>query len=64
MIYPAIDKLLTKVGSKYLLVHVAARRSKDMLETKHYQMEQEKYKCKKNIGRALEEVMEDLIHIK
>lgn len=64
MIYPSIDKLLTKVGSKYLLVHVASRRSKEMTETKHYQMPEQKYKCDKNIGRALEEVMEDLIHIK
>ena len=60
MIYPSIDKILTKVGSKYLLVHVASRRA----EKKHYQMPQGKYKCDKNIGRALEEVMEDLIQIK
>lgn len=64
MIYPSIDKLLAKVGSKYLLVHVASRRAKEMIETKHYQMESKKYKCDKNIGRALEEVMEDLIVIK
>lgn len=64
MIYPSIDKILTKVGSKYLLVHVASRRSKEMTETNHYQMPKSKYKCHKNIGKALEEVMEDLIHIK
>lgn len=64
MIYPSIDKLLTKVGSKYLLVHVASRRAQEMAETKHYQMPESKYKCQKNIGRALEEVMEDLIQIK
>ena len=64
MIYPSIDKLLTKVGSKYLLVHVASRRAKEMTETKHYQMPESKYKWQKNIGRALEEVMEDLIQIK
>ena len=63
MIYPSIDKLLTKVGSKYLLVHVASRRAREMSETKHYQMPEAKYKCDKNIGRALEEVMEDLIKI-
>lgn len=63
MIYPSIDKLLTKVGSKYLLVHIAARRSKEISETKHYQMKEENYKSRKNIGRALEEVMEDLIQI-
>ncbi len=64
MIYPSIDKLLSKVGSKYLLVHVAARRAKEITETKHLQMPESKYKCKKSIGRALEEVMEDLIQIK
>jgi len=64
VIYPSIDKLLNKVGSKYLLVHIVARRSKDMTETKHYQMPESKYKCDKNIGRALEEVMEDLIQVK
>lgn len=63
MIYPSIDKLLSKVGSKYLLVHIAARRSKEISETGHLQMPESKYKCEKNIGRALEEVMEDLIHI-
>ena len=35
MIYPSIDKLLTKVGSKYLLVHIASRRAKEMTENKH-----------------------------
>lgn len=64
MIYPSIDKLLTKVGSKYLLVHVASRRAREIAETKHLQMPKGKYKCSKNIGMALEEVMEDLIHIK
>ena len=64
MIYPSIDKLLTKVGSKYLLVHLAAKRSMEIKETKHLQMPDEKYKCKKGIGRALEEVMEDLIQVK
>ncbi len=64
MIYPSIDKILTKVGSKYMLVHVASRRAREMTETGHFQMKQEDYKCKKNIGRAMEEIMEDLIKIK
>ena len=64
MIYPSIDKLLTKVGSKYLLVHVAARRAKEIAETGHLQMPESKYKFSKNIGIALEEVMEDLIQVK
>ena len=64
MIYPSIDKLLSKVGSKYLLVHIASRRAREIAETKHLQMEESKYKCDKNIGKALEEVLEDLIQIK
>lgn len=64
MIYPSIDKLLVKVGSKYLLVNLVARRSRQMETTEHYQMKENEYKSAKNIGRALEEVSKDLIHIK
>ena len=32
MIYPSIDKLLNQVGSKYLLVNIVAKRSKEMTE--------------------------------
>lgn len=64
MIYPSIDKILTKVGSKYLLVNLIAKRSKQMEVTEHYQMKENEYKSKKNIGRALEEVNNGLIHIK
>lgn len=64
MIYPSIDKILTKVGSKYLLVNLIAKRSKEMEVTEHYQMKENEYKSKKNIGRALEEVNNGLIHIK
>ena len=51
------------VDSKYALVYVVAKRSKEMTKTKHYQMAESKYKSSKNIGRALEEVYENLIHI-
>ena len=64
MIYPSIDKLLVKVGSKYLLVNLVAKRVKEMEITEHYQMKENEYKSSKNIGRALEEVTKDLIHIK
>lgn len=47
-----------------MLVHVASRRAIEISETKHLQMPEEKYKAKKNIGRAMEEIMEDLIQIK
>lgn len=63
MIYPSIDKLLNKVGSKYLLVNIVAKRSKEMTERNHYQMSENEYVSKKNIGRALEEISKDLIHI-
>ena len=63
MIYPSIDKLLTKVCSKYALVYIAAGRSKQMIETGYYQKEIKDYKSKKTIGRALEELNDDLIHM-
>lgn len=64
MIYPSIDKLLNIVDSKYQLVHIAARRSKNMTRTDYYQMPINKYVSSKNIGRALEEVAEGLIIVK
>lgn len=64
MIYPSIDKLLVKVGSKYLLVNLISKRVKEIEATEHYQMRENEYKSTKNIGRALEEVSKDLIHIK
>ncbi len=64
VIYPSIDKLLNVVDSKYQLVHISARRSKEMTATDHYQMKSNKYVSKKNIGRALEEIAENLITVK
>lgn len=63
MIYPSIDKILNTVGSKYILVHVASKRSKQMHDTIHYQMKENEYVSKKEIGRALEEVEKGLITI-
>ena len=64
MIYPSIDKLLNLINSKYELVHVAAARSYDIKHNGNLQMPKEKYKSKKNIGRALEEIVEGLVVIK
>ncbi len=64
MIYPSIDKLLTKVGSKYLLVNLVSKRAKEMHEKEYYQMKENEYVSSKDIGRALEEIAKDLIHIK
>ena len=63
MIYPSIDKLLNQVGSKYLLVNIVSKRAKEMDETSFYQMKENEYVSTKNIGRALEEVAKNLIHI-
>ena len=53
MLYPSIDKLLNIVDSKYKLVHIASRRSKQMMENKHFQMKENEYKSKKELGRAI-----------
>lgn len=62
MIYPSIDKLLNTVDSKYQLVHIAAKRARQMAETGHYQLKT--YISAKNIGRALEEVAAGLLQVK
>ncbi len=64
MIYPSIDKLLNIVDSKYKLVHVAAIRGKQMVTNNHYQMANNEYVSKKEIGRSLEELEKGLIKIK
>lgn len=64
MIYPSIDKILTKVGSKYLLVNVVSKRAKEMIRDEYYQMKESEYSSKKEIGKALEEISKDLITLK
>ncbi len=64
MLYPSIDQLLKKVGSKYLLVNMVAKRAKEMKDTGYFQLRENEYKSSKNIGRSLEEISKDLIHIK
>ena len=63
MIYPSIDKLLNIVSSKYELVHIAAKRSREISATGFLQMPKQKYKSEKNIGKCLEEVAEGLIKV-
>ena len=41
MIYPSIDKLLNLIDSKYELVHIAARRSKQISRDGYLQNEQD-----------------------
>ncbi len=61
MIYPSIDKILNVVDSKFKLVHISSRRSVQMQKTNHYQLKENEYKCKKTLGRALEEIEKELI---
>ncbi len=63
MIYPSIDKILNIVDSKYALVYVVSERAKQMAKTGYYQKPIKEYKSEKNIGRALEEVYDGLIHV-
>ena len=63
MLYPSIDKLLNIVDSKYKLVHIASRRSKQMMENKHFQMKENEYKSKKELGSPLEELEKGLIKV-
>lgn len=63
MIYPSIDKLLTVVDSKYTLVYVASNRSKQMIKNNYFQKPVNEYKSYKTIGRALEEIYDNLIHV-
>lgn len=63
MIYPSIDKILNIVDSKYALVYVVAGRAKQMKKTGYYQLPIKEYKCQKEIGRALEEVYDNLIKV-
>ena len=64
MIHPSIDKLLTKVGSKYLLVNIVSKRAHEIEETNHLQLKENEYVSKKPIGRALEEIAKDLVRLK
>ena len=64
MIYPSIDKILNVIDSKYELVHIISARSKEMAQTGHYQMPEYKYISKKNLGRALEEIENNLLVVK
>ena len=63
MIYPSIDKILNIVDSKYAIVYIVSDRAKQMTRTGYYQKPIKEYKSAKNIGRALEEVYDGLIHI-
>lgn len=63
MIYPSIDKLLSVVDSKFMLADIVVARVDEMEREENYQMKEEEYVSKKNIGRTLEEVANGYIHL-
>ncbi|MFD1204095.1 MULTISPECIES: DNA-directed RNA polymerase subunit omega [Sporosarcina] len=54
MLYPSVDSLKSKIDSKYTLVTLAAKRAREMQETKNNLLSS--YTSHKNVGKALEEV--------
>lgn len=60
MRYPSIDDLLEKIDSKYKLAYASAKRAK-IIEEKGYVAT--KVLCKKPVGQALEEILDDKVKI-
>lgn len=54
MLYPSVDSLKSKIDSKYTLVTLAAKRAREMQESRNPLLQ--KYTSHKNVGKALEEV--------
>ncbi|MCR5483111.1 MAG: DNA-directed RNA polymerase subunit omega [Bacilli bacterium] len=63
MIYPSVDKILNTIDSKYILIHAVSQRSKQIIENGYLQKKQNEYVCKKEIGRALEEIEAGLVKV-
>ena len=63
MIYPSIDRLLNIVDSKYTLVTVSSKRSREIFETGYSQIPNKLSHSTTTLGKALEEIAEGLIHI-
>lgn len=60
MRYPSIDKLLSKIDSKYKLVYAASKVA-HILEAEKLKVDGTQ--CVKSIGIALEEILSDKVHI-
>lgn len=59
--YPGIDDLLEKIDSKYKLVYAASRVA-HMIDREELNVEESS--SSKTIGVALEEILNDKVHIK
>ena len=60
MRYPSIDKLLSKIDSKYKLVYAASKVA-HIIESDKLKVEGSQ--CVKSIGIALEEILDNKVHI-
>ncbi|MCR3906221.1 MAG: DNA-directed RNA polymerase subunit omega [Tenericutes bacterium] len=60
MRYPSIDKLLSKIDSKYKLVYAASKVAQ-ILEAEKLQVEDAQ--CVKSIGIALEEILDGKVKV-
>ncbi|GGA33066.1 DNA-directed RNA polymerase subunit omega [Kroppenstedtia guangzhouensis] len=58
MLYPSIDKLMSKADSKYTLVILAAKRARQLLDGASPHLEPRSHKY---VGVALEEIVEDYL---
>ncbi len=58
--YPSIDKLLTRIDSKYKLAYASAKRAKIIKEDDYTAVDP---KCSKPVGIALEEILEGKVQI-
>lgn len=61
MLYPSIDKIMTKVDSKYSLVVAASRRARQLREGAESELQRPK--AHKQVGVALEEIYGDYIKV-
>jgi len=53
MLYPSLQQLLKQVNSRYLLVNIIARRSRDI---SNFAMENDEPTDEKAVSRAIEEI--------
>lgn len=61
MRYPSIDSLLQKIDSKYKLVYAASKVA-EIIDKEEIIVEDAK--CLKSVGIALEEILNDKVHIR
>ena len=54
MLYPSVDKLKSRIDSKYSLVALASKRARQLHE--HGDEKLDSYTSTKSVGKALEEV--------